>query len=84
MNAAARPISRHTYAIEQRLRLIDFLLHQYGTLNRSALVDYFGISTPQAAADIKLYLQIAPNDCIGYDKRRKCYVRLGGFQRVFP
>ena len=35
---------RMRYAIEQRLRLIDFLLHQYGSVNRSALEDYFGVS----------------------------------------
>lgn len=34
------------YAIEQHLRLLDFLLAQYGTVNRSSLEDYFGISTP--------------------------------------
>jgi hypothetical protein len=40
---------KHTYAVEQRLRLIDFLVAQYGHVNRSALCDYFGISEQQAS-----------------------------------
>ena len=45
-----------TYAVEQRLRFIDFLLHQYGVLNRSAIMDYFGISQPCATRDIQEYI----------------------------
>ena len=74
--------TRCNYAIEQRLRLVDFLLCHYGTLNRSALEDYFGISTPQASLDIRLYLQRAPNNAT-YDKTRKAYVRSSSFQRVW-
>lgn len=71
-----------SYAVEQRLRLIDFLLAHYGTFNRSALVDYFGISVPQASADIQQYLQLAgPN--AEYDKSAKTYRCTEDFVRYY-
>lgn len=75
-------IPTFTYAVEQRLRFIDFLLHQYGTLNRSAIMDYFGISEPCASRDIRQYIELAPANAI-YDKVEKTYVRGAGFQRVW-
>lgn len=74
---------RRNYAVEQRLRLIDFLLFQYGTINRSALMDYFGISTPQAAADFKLYMELAPWNMV-YDKSAKMYRKSDQFARYYP
>lgn len=71
-----------TYAVEQRLRFIDFLLYHYGTLNRSAIMDYFGVSMPQASTDIRDYLDIAPNNAI-YDKSEKTYKRSETFVRVW-
>jgi len=69
-----------TYAIEQRLRLIDFLLEVYGYVNRKALEDYFGISTPQASHDFKSYMKCAPDNMI-YDTSSKRYIRTTTFQR---
>jgi hypothetical protein len=71
-----------SYAVEQRLRLIDFLLIHYGTLNRDALMDYFGISRQQAAHDIRDYLQLAPKN-MRYDTSMRTYRRSEAFQRVF-
>lgn len=76
-------MTRPTYAVEQRLRLIDFLLAQYGTVNRSALMDYFGISTPQASADFKMYLTLAPTNMV-YAPCDRCYVRTQKFRRLWP
>lgn len=73
---------RMQYAIEQRLRLIDFLLSQYGTVNRSAVMDFFGVSTPQASADIQAYLTRAPGNAT-YSPSQKAYVRTDAFQRVW-
>jgi hypothetical protein len=70
------------YAVEQRLRFIDFLLMHYGTLNRAAIMDYFGVSMPQASCDIRDYLIIAPGNAI-YDKSAKTYRRTEGFVRVW-
>ena len=73
---------RMRYAIEQRLRMLDFLLHQYGSVNRSALEDYFGVSTPQASLDIQEYMRLAPGN-VTYCKSRKTYTRTDAFKRVW-
>ena len=59
-DGSGRP--RLSYAVEQRLRLIDFLLRQYGHINRSALIDFFGIGERTATRDLKAYLKIAPKN----------------------
>jgi hypothetical protein len=70
------------YAVEQRLRFIDFLVSHYGTINREALTDYYGISLPQASDDIAEYKKMAPNN-IMYDNTKKTYVRGALFARVW-
>lgn len=65
-----------------RLRFIDFLLAHYGTLNRAAISDYFGLSTPQASSDIQAYLECAP-DNVDYDPSAKLYRRSDAFKRTF-
>jgi archaellum component FlaD/FlaE len=71
------------YAQEQRLRFIDFLLSQYGYINRSAVMDYYSISTPQASRDFKVYMQLAPEN-MEYSKTDKIYKRTNKFIRVWP
>ena len=71
-----------SYAQTQRLRLIDFLVDHYGTVRRTAVMDYFGVSQPQASADIKRYIELAPAN-IAYDKSAKAYVKSAAFQRVW-
>lgn len=71
-----------TYAVEQRLRFIDFLLYQYGTLNRSAIMDFFGVSEPCASRDIAHYIELAPENTV-YDKNAKTYIRGAKFKRVW-
>lgn len=66
----------------QRLRLIDVLLDHCGYVNRIVLMDYYGISQPQASTDIKYYTKIAPNN-IRYDSSRKAYVKTDTFERVW-
>lgn len=70
------------YAIEQRLRFLDFLFEHYGEVNRIALVDYFGISIPQATKDFKQYRNIAP-DNIRYSTSDKVYRKNPEFKRVW-
>lgn len=72
-----------TMPVMQRLRLIDFLLDHYGMVNRSAIMDYFGVSTPQASMDIREYLKLAP-DNMTYDRTTRVYRRNVGFTRVIP
>lgn len=84
MSPVADPeVKRPSYAVEQRLRLIDFLVAHYGTINRSALTDYFGISMPQASMDIRDYVNMAP-DNIEYDAGSRVYRRADSFRRVYP
>lgn len=71
-----------TYAVEQRIRLIDFLLVHYGTINRQALMDYFGISKPQASHDIQQYIELAPANIV-YDKSTRTYRKTETFQQIF-
>ncbi len=73
----------NTYAREQRLRMIDFLLANYGSINRTAIEDYFGISKPQATNDFRTYMQQAPGNMI-YCSRHKSYIKLPGFTRCYP
>lgn len=68
---------------QYRLRFIEFCLDEYGTLNRSALVRYFGLSVPQASIDIAAYTELAPNNLV-YDRKAKTYRRSDNFERVFP
>lgn len=71
------------YAQQQRLVFIDLLLDHYGTLNRANLMDYFGISQPQASRDIRDYRALAPHNAT-YEPTRKTYVRSTNFKRVYP
>jgi hypothetical protein len=66
------------YAIEQRLRFIDAMLHLYGHVNREALIFFFCVSTPQASADLNDYLAIAPKN-MAYNKSNKRYERTPEF-----
>lgn len=70
------------YAVEQRMRFIDFLLCRYEEVGRAELVDFFGISKPQATNDFRTYLNIAPDNA-RYVTARKKYVRNPEFQRVW-
>lgn len=70
------------YAVMQRLRFIDFLMAHYGEINRSAVVNYFGVSHPTASNDFKLYMNLAPNN-MAYDAQLKSYRRSPLFKQVW-
>ena len=70
------------FAIAYRMRFIDFLLVEYGTDNRSALVSYFGVSLVQASHDLATYNQLAPRN-MAYDMAAKTYRRTRDFERVW-
>lgn len=71
-----------TYAVEQRLRLVDFLLAQYGSVKRSALMDYFGIGEATATRDFGAYHDIAPGN-MALNPSDKTYYRTNAFVRVW-
>ena len=61
------------WGIEQRLEFIEFRLFWEGSINRSDIKDFFGVSVPQASKDLTLYQERAPGN-IEYDTRAKRYV----------
>ena len=70
------------WGIERRLEFIDFRLFWDGRINRSDLSQQFGISTPQASADLARYQEMAP-DNITYDSSLKCYLATAKYRSVF-
>lgn len=51
-------------------------------MNRSDLIEQFGVSVPQASNDLSLYREKAPHN-LEYDSSAKCYVRSSTFQACF-
>lgn len=74
---------RNGAVVRQRLRWIEDRLWWVGELNRSDLIDRFGISPPQATNDIGLYQKLVPN-ALRYDSKKKHYVCQGEFMPLFP
>lgn len=66
---------------ERRLEFVDFRLQWEGRINRSDLVDFFGISIQQASLDLARYMEIAPSN-LEYDKSEKVYRATGQFKPV--
>lgn len=73
---------RLRWAPEQRLEFIEFRLFWDGAVNRSDLMDRFGISEPQASKDLAAYRDLAANN-IEYDSSKKRYVSGNPFRPVF-
>lgn len=67
---------------DKRIEFIDFRLQWSGRINRSDLVDFFGISVPQASLDLARYIEWRPEN-VFYDKRTKAYLRSELFQPLF-
>jgi predicted DNA-binding transcriptional regulator YafY len=68
--------------VEERLEFIEFRLFWEGRINRSDLMDWFKISTPQASKDLSLYESEAPGNLI-YDTSAKRYLAAPNFQAKF-
>ncbi len=68
-------------SVERRLKFIEFCLFWEGRINRSDIMDKFGISEPQASGDLSRYQEMAP-DNIEYDKSIKCYLATPKFKAV--
>lgn len=72
-----------TYAVEQRLRLIDFLLANYASVGPRQLIDFFGISLPQATRDFAMYNKVHPGN-MEYMSSAKYWQITPEFSRVYP
>jgi hypothetical protein len=66
---------------KQRLEFIEFRLLWDGRINRSDLLQFFGISVPQASLDFAKYREIAPDNAV-YDSTEKTYVAGSAFRPV--
>ena len=73
---------RLRWGAERRLEFIDFRLFWTGRINRSDLTEQFGISTPQASADLARYQELAPTNVL-YDPSLKCYLATARYRPVF-
>src|SRR6188508_238448 len=73
---------RLRWAPEQRLEFIEFRLFWDGGVNRSDLMDRFGVSEPQASKDLTAYRELAPSN-LEYDSSRKRYVSANPFRPLF-
>ena len=79
MKTAAEKIR---WGTERRLEFIEFRLYWEGGVRRGDITEKFGVSTPQASADLGLYQQLAPNNLV-YDSSEKRYVSTEHFQPLF-
>ncbi len=74
--------SKPRWSKERRLEFMEFRLYWDGRINRGDLIDYFGISVPQASSDLALYQEVAEGN-IFYDKTAKTYVAASCFRPKF-
>lgn len=70
------------WGVERRLEFIEFRLYWQGNVNRSDLMEQFGVSVNQASADLNRYIGFAPDNIV-YDKSVRTYVRRLGFKPQF-
>jgi WYL domain len=66
---------------KRRLEFIEFRLLWEGRINRSDLMDFFGISMPQASLDFAKYRELAPENAV-YDSAEKTYTTGNTFKPV--
>jgi hypothetical protein len=70
------------WGVEQRLEFIEFRLFWEGHVNRSDVMEQFGLSVNQASSDLSRYISLAPHN-MDYDRSLRTYVRQSGFKPVF-
>jgi predicted DNA-binding transcriptional regulator YafY len=70
------------HGVEVRFEFIEFRAYWHGRLNRSDLIERFGVSQTQASQDFKAYQELAPNNLV-YDGVEKTYRCAKGFQPAF-
>jgi len=70
------------HGVEARFEFIEFRAYWHGRLNRSDLIERFGVSQTQASQDFKAYQELAPHNLI-YDSVEKTYRCAESFKAVF-
>lgn len=71
-----------SWGLESRLQFIDFRLRWEGRINRTDLIEHFGISVPQASLDIAKYTELAPSN-LTYDRSSKTYTAAPSFYPLY-
>ncbi|MEN8723148.1 MAG: WYL domain-containing protein [Alphaproteobacteria bacterium] len=69
-------------AQKERLFHIDFKLYFLGSVNRSDLVERFGIKEAAASRDFSQYKELSPEN-LEYDTKVKTYIQRKGFKPLF-
>jgi hypothetical protein len=82
-NTKTKRLDTIALPVQLRLRFIECVVEFYGSINRTLLTEYFGLSMPQVSLDLKLYMDIAPANIV-YDGTRRAYVKTDRFRRVMP
>lgn len=70
------------WGVKRRLEFIEFRLYWEGGINRADIIDFFGVSVPQASKDLTHYQDLARGN-MDYDKREKRYVVAKRFKPRF-
>jgi predicted DNA-binding transcriptional regulator YafY len=78
----AADTKRFRWGVERRLEFVEFRLFWEGGVNRSDIVDEFGVSVPQASKDLALYQEQAPANIV-YDRSEKRYFASDTFRPKF-
>ncbi len=76
------PVRQIRWGVEKRLEFIEFCLFWEGKINRSDIIERFGVSVPQASKDLSQYREEAPKNII-YDPSEKRYLASPEFKPVF-
>jgi predicted DNA-binding transcriptional regulator YafY len=79
---AGADVKGFRWGVERRLEFVEFRLFWEGGVNRSDIVEEFGVSVPQASKDLSLYQEQAP-DNIRYDRSQKRYFASESFRPKF-
>lgn len=67
------------WSVERRYEFIEFRLYWQGNINRSDLMEAFGISIQQASKDLANYIEGRKSN-LTYDKRLRTYLRGKNFK----
>jgi hypothetical protein len=71
-----------TFAQTVRMIWIDMVVAEEGEIGRGEIMRAFGVSLPQASADIKRYLSKNPRRMV-YDRSQKRYVVIEGSRPIY-
>lgn len=82
MQTKSHQVKDLVWSAVQRLQFIEFRLLWEGHVNRSDLIETFGISVPQSTLDFREYMERAPGN-MDYDKRLRHYFPTPTFKPVF-